>query len=121
MESKPPTRGRPQPFLYPQFCKACGRCIEACAKHCIEPGTEINPETGLIPVTINLDECSSCGLCMSACANPRTTSASALAGAEAYDGTWERLPDEHRIGRYVSSGWGFSRPTAKAESICSSP
>ena len=34
--------------LTTERCKGCGRCIEACAKHCIEPGTEINPETGLI-------------------------------------------------------------------------
>ena len=66
----PTTVERPKPFLLPQFCKGCGRCIEACAKHCIEAGTEINPETGLIPVSINLDECSSCGLCMSACPEP---------------------------------------------------
>jgi pyruvate/2-oxoacid:ferredoxin oxidoreductase alpha subunit/NAD-dependent dihydropyrimidine dehydrogenase PreA subunit len=66
----PTTVERPKPFLLPQFCKGCGRCIEACAKHCIEPGTEINPETGLIPVVIDLEECSSCGLCMSACPEP---------------------------------------------------
>ena len=66
----PTTVERPKPFLLPQFCKGCGRCIEACAKHCIEAGTEINPETGLIPVTLDLEECSSCGLCMSACPEP---------------------------------------------------
>ena len=47
---------RPKPVLLPQFCKGCGRCIESCAKHCIELGTEINPETlvqkGLIPETL---------------------------------------------------------------------
>jgi pyruvate/2-oxoacid:ferredoxin oxidoreductase alpha subunit/NAD-dependent dihydropyrimidine dehydrogenase PreA subunit len=61
---------KPKPFLLPEFCKGCGRCIEACAKHCIEPGTEINPQTGLIPVVLNLENCSACGLCMTACPEP---------------------------------------------------
>jgi 2-oxoisovalerate ferredoxin oxidoreductase alpha subunit len=45
---------RHKPFLLPQFCKGCGRCIEACAKHCIELAEEINPETGLVPVVLHL-------------------------------------------------------------------
>ena len=64
------TQERPKPFLMPQFCKGCGRCIESCAKHCIEPGTEVHPETGLIPVVFDLENCSACGLCMSACPEP---------------------------------------------------
>jgi pyruvate/2-oxoacid:ferredoxin oxidoreductase alpha subunit/NAD-dependent dihydropyrimidine dehydrogenase PreA subunit len=66
----PTTAERPKPFLLPQFCKGCGRCIEACAKHCIEAGTEINPQTGLVPVVIHLEECSACGLCLNACPEP---------------------------------------------------
>jgi pyruvate/2-oxoacid:ferredoxin oxidoreductase alpha subunit/NAD-dependent dihydropyrimidine dehydrogenase PreA subunit len=66
----PTTAERPKPFLLPQFCKGCGRCIEACAKHCIEAGTEINPQTGLVPVVMHLEECSACGLCLSACPEP---------------------------------------------------
>src|SRR5512146_317517 len=66
----PTTAERPKPFLLPQFCKGCGRCIEACAKHCIEMGTEIHPETGLVPVVLHLEECSACGLCMTACPEP---------------------------------------------------
>ena len=46
---------KPRPFLFPQFCKACGRCIEACPKDCIELGTEIDPLTGLTPVVIDLE------------------------------------------------------------------
>ncbi len=61
---------RPKPFLFPHLCKACGRCIEACPKHCIEMGTEIDPVTGFTPVTINLDACNGCGLCISACPEP---------------------------------------------------
>jgi pyruvate/2-oxoacid:ferredoxin oxidoreductase alpha subunit/NAD-dependent dihydropyrimidine dehydrogenase PreA subunit len=64
------TAEKPRPFLLPQYCKGCGRCIEACARHCIEMGTEINPQTGLIPVVLNLEDCSACGLCMTACPEP---------------------------------------------------
>lgn len=61
---------RPKPFLYPHFCKACGRCIEACPKHCISFGREIDPTTGLTPVTLDLEECNACGLCLTACPEP---------------------------------------------------
>jgi len=64
------TAEKPKPFLLPEYCKGCGRCIEACAKHCIELGTEINPQTGLIPVVLDLENCSACGLCMTACPEP---------------------------------------------------
>ncbi len=63
-------RERPKPHLLPQYCKACGRCIESCPKHCISMGTEINPATGLIPVTLELDLCNGCGLCITACPEP---------------------------------------------------
>ena len=63
-------RERPKPLLLPQFCKGCGRCIEACPKHCITVGTEINPATGLMPVHLDLDLCNGCGLCISACPEP---------------------------------------------------
>jgi len=64
------TAERPKPFLLPEYCKGCGRCIEACARHCIETGTEINPQTGLIPVVLHLENCSACGLCLTACPEP---------------------------------------------------
>ncbi|MCP5112255.1 MAG: ferredoxin family protein, partial [bacterium] len=60
-------KSRPRPFLFPDFCKACGRCIEACPKDCIHLGTEIDPATGLTPVTIDLAKCNACGLCLAAC------------------------------------------------------
>lgn len=66
----PTTAERPKPFLLEHFCKGCGRCIEACARHCIEMGTEIDPQTGLIPVVLHLEDCSACGLCMTACPEP---------------------------------------------------
>jgi 2-oxoglutarate/2-oxoacid ferredoxin oxidoreductase subunit alpha len=63
-------RERPKPFLLPEFCKGCGRCIDACAKHCITAGTEINAQSGLVPVVLDLDACNGCGLCITACPEP---------------------------------------------------
>ncbi len=64
------TKTRPKPFLFPEFCKACGRCITACPKDCIHMGTEINPATGFTPVVIDLEVCNGCGLCLDACPEP---------------------------------------------------
>jgi pyruvate/2-oxoacid:ferredoxin oxidoreductase alpha subunit/NAD-dependent dihydropyrimidine dehydrogenase PreA subunit len=61
-------RARPQ--LVPRFCKGCSRCIESCQHHCIEPGHEIHPETGLTPVVVHLEDCTACGLCIAACPEP---------------------------------------------------
>jgi len=58
---------KPKPLVLPEYCKGCGRCIDACPKDCIVMGTEINPLTGLIPVVIDLTNCNGCGLCFSAC------------------------------------------------------
>jgi pyruvate/2-oxoacid:ferredoxin oxidoreductase alpha subunit/NAD-dependent dihydropyrimidine dehydrogenase PreA subunit len=65
--AKPP---RATPFLFPQLCKGCGRCIAACPKHCIEEGTEINPASGLVPVIVHEEDCNGCGLCFDACPEP---------------------------------------------------
>jgi pyruvate/2-oxoacid:ferredoxin oxidoreductase alpha subunit/NAD-dependent dihydropyrimidine dehydrogenase PreA subunit len=61
---------RPKPFVLPEFCKGCGRCIESCNKGCIQLGTEVNPATGLIPIILNLESCTCCGLCFEACPEP---------------------------------------------------
>jgi pyruvate/2-oxoacid:ferredoxin oxidoreductase alpha subunit/ferredoxin len=61
---------KPKPFLFPEFCKGCGRCIESCRFGCITEGREINPETGLIPVVLDLEKCTGCGLCVTACPEP---------------------------------------------------
>jgi 2-oxoglutarate/2-oxoacid ferredoxin oxidoreductase subunit alpha len=61
---------RPKPFLFPEYCKGCGRCIESCPKHCISLGSEINAATGLIPVILDLEACNGCGLCITACPEP---------------------------------------------------
>jgi len=64
------TRTRPKPFVMPQFCKACGRCIDACPKDCISLGTQIESSTGFTPVVLDLEACNGCGLCFSACPEP---------------------------------------------------
>ena len=58
---------KPKPHLESEYCKGCGRCIEACRFNCIEMGTEIHPETGLVPVLFTLDDCTACGLCAESC------------------------------------------------------
>jgi len=63
-------REKPKPILSPEFCKACGRCIDSCAHHCIEAGTTIHPGTGLVPVVVHLERCTGCGLCFEACPEP---------------------------------------------------
>jgi pyruvate/2-oxoacid:ferredoxin oxidoreductase alpha subunit/NAD-dependent dihydropyrimidine dehydrogenase PreA subunit len=67
------TRGgveRPKPFVVPEYCKGCGRCIDSCPKHCITAGAEINPLTGLVPVHLDLGLCNGCALCLDACPEP---------------------------------------------------
>jgi pyruvate/2-oxoacid:ferredoxin oxidoreductase alpha subunit/NAD-dependent dihydropyrimidine dehydrogenase PreA subunit len=64
------TKTRPKPFLFPQLCKACGRCIEACPKHCIAFDTGIDPRSGLTPVVVDEELCNGCALCFDACPEP---------------------------------------------------
>ena len=52
------------------MCKGCGRCIEACPKHGISLGTEINQASGFVPVAIDYGVCNHCGLCVTACPEP---------------------------------------------------
>jgi pyruvate/2-oxoacid:ferredoxin oxidoreductase alpha subunit/NAD-dependent dihydropyrimidine dehydrogenase PreA subunit len=61
---------RPKPYLVPEYCKGCGRCLDACAKDCISLSDMINPATGLVPVELDLTNCNACGLCMDACPEP---------------------------------------------------
>jgi len=63
-------KARPKPVLMPELCKGCGRCIEACYRGCITLGTEINQESGLVPVIVDFDTCNGCGLCLTACPEP---------------------------------------------------
>jgi len=70
MNTRTAKKERPGPFLYPQYCKACGRCIEACPSACIEFSSTIDPMTGLTPVIVDLDRCNGCGICFEACPEP---------------------------------------------------
>jgi pyruvate/2-oxoacid:ferredoxin oxidoreductase alpha subunit/NAD-dependent dihydropyrimidine dehydrogenase PreA subunit len=59
-----------KPLFSPQYCKACGLCVESCAQGCFTMGDTIHSETGLRPVVLDLERCTSCGLCISACPEP---------------------------------------------------
>ncbi len=61
---------KPKPFLIPEYCKGCGRCVDVCTKGCIAFSTEINPRTGLVPIVLDLTNCTGCGLCIEACPEP---------------------------------------------------
>ncbi len=63
-------KDKPKPFVFPEYCKGCGRCISACSHNCIEAGHDINPATGLIPIELHLEQCTGCGLCIDACPEP---------------------------------------------------
>lgn len=63
-------QARPEVLVTEALCKGCGRCIDACPKHAISLGTEINQVSGLIPVHIDRDICNDCALCISACPEP---------------------------------------------------
>ncbi|MGH2569821.1 MAG: 3-methyl-2-oxobutanoate dehydrogenase subunit VorB [bacterium] len=66
----PTVSKRPPPVVLPQLCKGCGRCIEACPRHCISMGHDVNQLSGLVPVVIDFDVCNGCGVCLSACPEP---------------------------------------------------
>jgi pyruvate/2-oxoacid:ferredoxin oxidoreductase alpha subunit/NAD-dependent dihydropyrimidine dehydrogenase PreA subunit len=68
--SPPPRKERPKPFLLDEYCKGCGRCIDACNRDCITPGSKINALTGLVPVHLDLEKCNGCALCIDACPEP---------------------------------------------------
>jgi pyruvate/2-oxoacid:ferredoxin oxidoreductase alpha subunit/NAD-dependent dihydropyrimidine dehydrogenase PreA subunit len=73
---------KPRPFLVPEYCKGCGRCVNVCVKGCIKFADEINPKTGLVPIVLDLANCTGCGLCIEAC--PEPYGLRALAAGEEY-------------------------------------
>jgi pyruvate/2-oxoacid:ferredoxin oxidoreductase alpha subunit/NAD-dependent dihydropyrimidine dehydrogenase PreA subunit len=66
----PQAATRPKPVLHPEYCKACGRCIESCAHEALAPGRDVHPKSGVIPVLLDLERCNGCGLCVDACPEP---------------------------------------------------
>jgi pyruvate/2-oxoacid:ferredoxin oxidoreductase alpha subunit/NAD-dependent dihydropyrimidine dehydrogenase PreA subunit len=66
----PSVEEKPKPFLVPEYCKGCGRCVNVCTKGCIAFADEINPLTGLVPIVLDLEKCTGCGLCIDACPEP---------------------------------------------------
>ena len=66
----PAVQEKPKPFLVPEYCKGCGRCVDVCVKGCIRYADEINPKTGIVPIVLDLANCNGCGLCIEACPEP---------------------------------------------------
>ena len=79
----PILKEKPKPFLVPEYCKGCGRCVSVCVKGCIAFADEINPATGIIPIVLDLEKCTGCGLCIDAC--PEPYGLRAMAQDEAYE------------------------------------
>ena len=79
----PSLKEKPKPFLVPEYCKGCGRCVSVCVKGCIAFSDEINPTTGIVPVILDLEKCTGCGLCIDAC--PEPYGLRALQAGEAYE------------------------------------
>jgi pyruvate/2-oxoacid:ferredoxin oxidoreductase alpha subunit/NAD-dependent dihydropyrimidine dehydrogenase PreA subunit len=66
----PSLKEKPKPFVVPEYCKGCGRCVSVCVKGCIAFADEINPTTGIVPIVLDLEKCTGCGLCIDACPEP---------------------------------------------------
>ena len=63
-----PTLKLPYPVIHPLECKACGRCVLACPKKCLAPGTALN-ERGYTPVVYQ-GGCVGCDNCYYTCPEP---------------------------------------------------
>ncbi len=101
--AKPP---RPKPFLLPQLCKACGRCVTACPTHCIELGTRIDRVSGLTPVIVHEEECNGCGLCFDACPEPYGL----LPRTAALEGLDASAVDPYAVFRAPAEAWPAAEP-----------
>jgi pyruvate/2-oxoacid:ferredoxin oxidoreductase alpha subunit/NAD-dependent dihydropyrimidine dehydrogenase PreA subunit len=84
----------PRPALVAECCKGCGRCIDACAHHCIVEGAAIHAGTGLVPVTLHLEACTACGLCFDACPEPYGLRPEGVAETHAPRAAAAAIPDE---------------------------
>jgi NAD-dependent dihydropyrimidine dehydrogenase PreA subunit len=75
-----PQLSKARPFLEPEYCKGCGRCIDACALGCIEASQAMHTRTGLVPVALELEACTGCALCIEACPEPYALRPEAASG-----------------------------------------
>ena len=65
------TAEKPKPFLLPEYCKGCGRCIEACARSTASSsGPRSTPRRGSSRSSSTSRTATACGLCMTACPEP---------------------------------------------------
>jgi pyruvate/2-oxoacid:ferredoxin oxidoreductase alpha subunit/NAD-dependent dihydropyrimidine dehydrogenase PreA subunit len=92
---------RPKPFLEPEYCKGCLRCIDACPKDCISHGSHIHPGTGYVPVEMDLEKCNGCQLCVQAC--PEPFGLRPQAGPALQEGDFELEDPRQLFGAKVSS------------------
>jgi NAD-dependent dihydropyrimidine dehydrogenase PreA subunit len=53
----------------PSQCKGCRLCVEACPKHCLIIGSEINV-LGYQYAKFQNPECTACGFCFYVCPEP---------------------------------------------------
>lgn len=51
-------------------CKGCARCIPACPKSLIKPGSEINIQGYVAVETVTPEACVGCGACFYQCPEP---------------------------------------------------
>jgi 2-oxoisovalerate ferredoxin oxidoreductase delta subunit len=61
----------PYPHITSIECKGCGRCIEACPRHVLQLGAELNAR-GYRFVRYRGDGCSGCANCFYVCPEPHT-------------------------------------------------
>ncbi|MDZ4863302.1 MAG: 3-methyl-2-oxobutanoate dehydrogenase subunit VorB [Gemmatimonadota bacterium] len=94
---------RPKPFLDPEYCKGCLRCVDACPKDCITQGEHINPDTGYVPVELHLENCNGCQLCMQACPEPFGLRPEPGPGSHEHDGDFELEDPQALFGAKVST------------------
>jgi ferredoxin len=94
---------RPKPFLNPEYCKGCLRCVDACPKDCITQGEHIDPATGYVPVELHLENCNGCQLCIQACPEPFGLRPEPGPGFHEHDGDFELEDPKSLFGAKVST------------------
>ena len=57
------------PEIEADSCKGCGRCVAACARHCLQLQTTLN-KMGIKPVGYKGEGCIGCAMCFYNCPEP---------------------------------------------------